>query len=229
VVGAHDGRPVYLGDVAQVRDGPLQPARYVWTGTGPGAARAGLAAGIEHPAVTLQVTKKPGENAVDVAARVVARAAELHGTVIPDDVRVTVTRNYGATANDKAQQLIKKLIFATLSVIVLVFATLGWREALIVGVAVLLTLATTLFASWAWGFTLTACRCSRSSSPSASSWTTPSWWWRTSTAGARSRRRAHRHHPGRRGRGGRPDHPRHLHRDRSTAADGLRQRPHGPT
>jgi len=144
VVGAHDGRPVYLSDVAQVLDGPLPPARYVWTGTARG----------EHPAVTLQVTKKPGENAVEVAERVLARAAELRGSVIPDDVRVSVTRNYGATANDKAQQLIKKLIFATLSVIVLVFATLGWREALIVGAAVLLTLATTLFASWAWGFTL---------------------------------------------------------------------------
>jgi multidrug efflux pump subunit AcrB len=144
VVGAHDDRPVYVSDVAQVLDGPRQPARYVWTGNAKG----------EHPAVTLQVTKKPGENAVDVAERVVARAAELHGSVIPDDLRVSVTRNYGATANDKAQQLIKKLIFATLSVIVLVFATLGWREALIVGIAVLLTLATTLFASWAWGFTL---------------------------------------------------------------------------
>ncbi len=144
VVGAHDGRPVYMSDVAQVFDGPPQPARYVWTGTAKG----------EHPAVTLQVTKKPGENAVDVAERVVARAAELHGSVIPDDVRVNMTRNYGATANDKAQQLIKKLLFATLSVIVLVFATLGWREALIVGIAVMLTLATTLFASWAWGFTL---------------------------------------------------------------------------
>jgi multidrug efflux pump subunit AcrB len=144
VVGTHDGRPVYLSDVAEVVDGPPQPARYVWTGTAKG----------EHPAVTLQVTKKPGENAVDVAERVLARAAELRGTVIPAAVEVSVTRNYGATANDKAQQLIKKLIFATLSVIVLVFATLGWREALIVGVAVLLTLATTLFASWAWGFTL---------------------------------------------------------------------------
>jgi len=144
VVGAHDGRPVYLRDVAQVVDGPPQPSRYVWTGTAKG----------ESPAVTLQVTKKPGENAVEVAERVLARVAELHGTVIPDDVKVTVTRDYGATANAKAQQLIKKLIFATLSVIVLVFATLGWREAVIVGVAVLLTLATTLFASWAWGFTL---------------------------------------------------------------------------
>jgi multidrug efflux pump subunit AcrB len=144
VVGAHDGRPVYVSDVAEVTDGPAQPARYVWTGSAQG----------EHPAVTLQITKKPGENAVGVAERVLARAAELRGTVIPDAVQVSVTRNYGATANDKAQQLITKLIFATLSVIVLVFATLGWREAFIVGVAVLLTLATTLFASWAWGFTL---------------------------------------------------------------------------
>jgi multidrug efflux pump subunit AcrB len=144
VVGAHDGRPVYVGDVAQVVDGPPQPSRYVWTGTAKG----------EHPAVTIQVTKKPGSNAVEVAERVLARVAELHGTVIPDDVKVTVTRDYGTTADAKAQQLIKKLVFATLSVIVLVFATLGWREAIIVGVAVLLTLATTLFASWAWGFTL---------------------------------------------------------------------------
>jgi len=144
VVGTHDDRPVYLRDVAQVLDGPPQPARYVWTGNAKG----------EHPAVTLQVTKKPGENAVDVAERVVARAAELHGSVIPDDVRVSVTRNYGATADEKAQKLIQKLVFATASVILLVLAALGWREALIVGIAVLLTLATTLFASWAWGFTL---------------------------------------------------------------------------
>jgi multidrug efflux pump subunit AcrB len=144
VVGAHDGRPVYLKDVAEVVDGPPQPARYVWTGTPKG----------EFPAVTLQVTKKPGENAVEVAERVLARVAELRGAVIPDDVRVTVTRDYGATANAKARQLMQKLVFATLSVIVLVLAALGWREALIVGIAVLLTLAATLFASWAWGFTL---------------------------------------------------------------------------
>jgi multidrug efflux pump subunit AcrB len=144
VVGTAEQRPVYLSDVAQVLDGPNQPSRYVWIGT-----RAG-----EHAAVTLQITKKPGENAVDVSDRVMKRVAELHGTVIPDEVQVSETRNYGATANEKALKLIEKLIFATASVVVLVFATLGRREALIVGVAVLLTLATTLFASWAWGFTL---------------------------------------------------------------------------
>jgi multidrug efflux pump subunit AcrB len=144
VLGTFEGRPVYLSDVAEVVDGPNQPARYVWTGTARG----------EEPAVTLQVTKKPGENAVAVARRVMQRVEELRGTVIPDDVRVTVSRNYGATANDKALKLIQKLVFATLSVVALVFLTLGRREALIVGAAVLLTLATTLFASWAWGFTL---------------------------------------------------------------------------
>ncbi len=150
VVGAFGQRPVFLSDVAEVSDGPDQPSRYVWTGFGP----AGGSAGAEQPAVTVQVTKKPGENAVEVAGRVLRRMEELHGTVVPDDVHVTVTRNYGASADDKAQKLIQKLVFATLSVVALVFAALGWREALIVGVAVLLTLATTLFASWGWGFTL---------------------------------------------------------------------------
>jgi multidrug efflux pump subunit AcrB len=144
VVGTFEGRPVHVSDIARVEDGPGQPPRYAWIGDRHG----------EHPAVTLQVTKKPGENAVAVAERVLERAEELKGTVIPHDVRVTVTRDYGATANDKAQQLIKKLMFATLSVVALVFLALGRREALIVGVAVLLTLAATLFASWAWGFTL---------------------------------------------------------------------------
>jgi len=144
VLGVRNQRPVFLSDVAEVRDGAEQPARYVWTGSPQG----------EHPAVTLQITKKAGENAVDVAERVLARVEELRNAIIPAGVEVSVTRNYGATANDKAQQLIKKLVFATLSVVVLVFLALGLREAFIVGAAVLLTLATTLFASWAWGFTL---------------------------------------------------------------------------
>jgi multidrug efflux pump subunit AcrB len=144
VLGVRNARPVFLSDVAEVVDGPEQPARYVWTGTAAG----------EHPAVTLQVTKKPGENAVRVAERLLERVNELRGSIIPAGVEVSVTRNYGATADEKASQLMHKLVFATLSVVVLVLFVLGMREAAIVGVAVLLTLATTLFASWAWGFTL---------------------------------------------------------------------------
>ncbi len=154
VVGASNGNPVYLSDVARIVDGPPPPAHYVWLGAGAAATSVGIKANGEFPAVTVTITKKPGENAVDVADRLIARVHELDNTVIPDGVHVTVTRNYGVTANDKAVKLIEKLIFATLSVVALVFATLGRREAVIVGTAVILTLAATLFASWAWGFTL---------------------------------------------------------------------------
>jgi len=144
VVGVFDGKPVYMADVAQLVDGADQPLRYVWYGD-----RAG-----EFPAVTLSVSKKPGVNAADVAESVIARAEALKGTVIPEGVEFTVTRNYGATATDKAQKLIGKLVFATAFVVLLVLFALGRREAVIVGTAVSLTLAATLFASWAWGFTL---------------------------------------------------------------------------
>ncbi len=147
VVGVQAGKPVFLRDVAAVRDGPPPAAHYAWYGT------AGEHAA-EHPAVTIAITKKPGENAIDVANAVMARAEQLKNTVIPADVQVAETRNYGATANDKAKKLIQKLLFATASVVALVFLALGRREAAIVGTAVVLTLAATLFASWAWGFTL---------------------------------------------------------------------------
>ncbi len=155
VVGVSGGKPVYIADVATVEDGPDQPGRYVWHGIGKAAAGgAQLVAGSEFPAVTLQVSKKPGVNAADVATAVIERAEALKGTVIPEGVGFTVTRNYGETATEKARKLIGKLVFATAFVVLLVLFALGRREAVIVGVAVTLTLAATLFASWAWGFTL---------------------------------------------------------------------------
>jgi multidrug efflux pump subunit AcrB len=150
VVGVRAGRPVFLREVATVRDAAPPPARYVWHGT---AAREGRPVA-EHPAVTITVTKKPGENAIDVADAVLERVASLRNTVVPAGVEIATSRNYGATANDKAVKLIQKLLFATLSVVLLVFVALGRREAAIVGAAVVLTLTATLFASWAWGFTL---------------------------------------------------------------------------
>ncbi|QJQ07676.1 efflux RND transporter permease subunit [Undibacterium piscinae] len=150
VVGVKAGKPVFLQDVAKVEDGALPAARYVWHGT---SATSGKPAA-EYPAVTISVTKKPGQNAVDVANAVVARAETLKNTVIPADVEISTTRNYGQTADDKAKKLITKLLFATASVVALVFLALGRREAAIVGTAVILTLTVTLFASWAWGFTL---------------------------------------------------------------------------
>ncbi|MDO9194468.1 MAG: efflux RND transporter permease subunit, partial [Undibacterium sp.] len=140
VVGVKSGKPVFLQDVAKIDDGALPAARYVWHGV------AGKEAA-EYPAVTIAITKKPGQNAVDVANAVVARAESLKNTVIPADVEVTTTRNYGQTADDKAKKLITKLLFATASVVALVFLALGRREAAIVGTAVILTLTVTLFAS----------------------------------------------------------------------------------
>ncbi len=137
-------KPVFMSDVARVDDGPDQPKAYAWFGNKDG----------EFPAVTLQLSKQPGVNAADVASAALARIESLKNTVIPEGVEVTVTRNYGETATEKAQKLIGKLIFATAFVVLLVFFALGRREAVIVGVAVTLTLAATLFASWAWGFTL---------------------------------------------------------------------------
>ncbi|MGE5154963.1 MAG: efflux RND transporter permease subunit [Bdellovibrio bacteriovorus] len=154
VVGLHAGRPVYLRDVATIERGPQQPETYVWMGAGPGSVHTQIALQGSTPAVTIAVAKQEGVNAVAVAERVIERIAQLHGTFIPEGVEVTVTRNYGATADTKAKKLISKLSFATLSVILLVWLAIGWREAIIVGVAVIVTLALTLFASWAWGFTL---------------------------------------------------------------------------
>jgi len=154
IVGVHGGKPVYLRDVASIRLGPDQPERYVWFTSGPAAKAKHIAATGESPAVTIAIAKQPGSNAVDIADNIVQRVQALKGVFIPDDVNVTVTRNYGQTANDKALKLIEKLIFATTSVVLLVLFALGRREAVIVGVAVIITLAITLFASWVWGFTL---------------------------------------------------------------------------
>ena len=154
VVGVHEGRPVYLREVARVEAGTAQAQRYVWFTPGAAASAAGPAPGNVYPALTLAVTKKPGVNAVDVAEAVRRRVQALHDTVIPEGVQASVTRDYGATAAEKANKLIQKLAFATGSVILLVGLALGRREAVIVGAAVILTLTATLFASWAWGFTL---------------------------------------------------------------------------
>jgi len=154
VVGNHGGKSVYLRDVARIHEGFDQPEQYVWIGAGPQKGSGSVDLQEARPAVTLSIAKKPGTNAADIANAVIKRFEQLKGTFIPDNVEVTITRNYGATAQAKATKLITKLVFATVSVVLLVWLALGWREALIVGAAVVVTLAITLFASWAWGFTL---------------------------------------------------------------------------
>ncbi len=151
VIGLRDGRPLLLSDVADIRDGADVASSYVWYGAP--VARGGPATG-EAPAVTIAIAKKPGSNAADITGAITRRIAQLRGELIPAGVHVEVTRDYGRTATDKAQKLIQKLMFATGSVVLLVLFALGWREAVVIGSAVVLTLALTLFASWAMGFTL---------------------------------------------------------------------------
>ena len=151
VIGLDGGRPLRLSDVADVRAGADVATRYAWHGAP--AGRNGPASGLA-PAVTIAVAKKPGSNAADITGAITRRVEQLKGELIPDGVNVTITRDYGQTATDKAMKLIQKLAFATGSVVLLVLFALGWREAIVVGSAVVLTLALTLFASWAMGFTL---------------------------------------------------------------------------
>ena len=156
VVGVSAGRPVYLRDVAEVRDGSADPSNYVLFGHGMGAgadAKSSSAMG-DAPAVTLTVSKRQGKNAVGVAERVMSKLDSLKGTVIPAGVSVTVTRNYGESARDKSNDLLKHLLLATLSVTLLIALALGWRSSMVVLAAVPVTLALTLFIYFIYGYTL---------------------------------------------------------------------------
>ncbi|GGE79146.1 efflux RND transporter permease subunit [Shewanella carassii] len=143
--------PVFLSDIADISLKADVPLYGAWHQNGHNAEAE--AKGV-FPAVTIAIGKQPGENAVDVADAILAKVEKSRNLLIPDNVNVTVSRNYGVTAADKSNTLIFKLIFATAAVVILVVFTMGMREALVVGVAIVITLAITLFASWAWGFTL---------------------------------------------------------------------------
>ncbi|MGY6553885.1 MAG: efflux RND transporter permease subunit [Wenzhouxiangella sp.] len=151
VVGMREGAAVLLSDVATIRRGETVPDAMVQLGFGPGSA---VHQGEVFPAVTLAIAKKPGENAVVIARALQERVEMLRGRVIPDDIEVLVTRDYGKTAGAKSRKLITDLVMATFSVVLLVLAAMGWRQALIVGISVIVTLLLTLVFSWAWGFTL---------------------------------------------------------------------------
>jgi multidrug efflux pump subunit AcrB len=144
-VAARDGRVVRLGEVAAVTDGPGEPTQYVFL--------AG-ADGRRHPAVTVEVAKRPGVNATDLARRLHAQVAGLQPRLVGGEIRVTTTRDYGETARHKADDLMFHLLLATLSVIALIALALGRREAVVVAVAIPVTLALTLFLYRFLGYTL---------------------------------------------------------------------------
>jgi len=157
VVGVFSGRPVFLGDVAEVDEGPGEPTEYVLYGSGAGAARpvsASTQSGGDFPAVTLTVAKRKGTNAVVLARTLLAKVDALRGSVLPRDVQVTITRNYGKTAEDKANELLNHLILATLSVTLLIALALGWRESGVVLLAIPVTLSLTLAIFYLYGYTL---------------------------------------------------------------------------
>jgi len=155
VVGIYNGKPVYLRDVADLTDGPEEPSDYVFMGLGPAAAEKGLQpAPGQFEAVTIAVSKKKGANASSVAHEALAKMEALKGNLIPSDLQVTVTRDYGETAKEKSDELLKHMLIATVSVIILIAFTLGWREAVVVGVAVPVTLALTLLINYLYGYTL---------------------------------------------------------------------------
>jgi multidrug efflux pump subunit AcrB len=164
VVGVHSGRPVYLRDVVEkLEDGPAEPDSYVMFAN----ARGGVAAGLrpaetgqspvstqEYPAVTITLAKRKGTNATIISERVLEKVDSLRGYALPNDLSITVTRNYGETAKDKSNELLKHLLIATLSVTLLIALALGWRESGVVLLAVPVTLALTLAVFYLYGYTL---------------------------------------------------------------------------
>ena len=153
VVGVHGGRPVYLRDVVdKIEDGPAEPDDYVLFANAKGTSAH--AASSEYPAVTITLAKRKGTNASIIADNVLEKVSAMRGYMLPADLNITVTRNYGETAKDKSDELLKHLLIATLSVTVLIALALGWRESGVVLLAVPVTLALTLAIFYLFGYTL---------------------------------------------------------------------------
>lgn len=158
VVGIHDGRPVYLRDVAMITDGPREPDQYVFFGTGPAQSHKGIRDEIAPrgvaPAVTLTIAKRKGTNAITVAERVLERVEDIRGSIIPDNIHMTVTRHYGETAKEKSDELLFHMAIAVVSVTLLIWFALGRRESGVVALAIPVTLALTLAVFYLYGYTL---------------------------------------------------------------------------
>jgi len=157
VVGTFNQRPVFLRDIARIADGPEEPADYVLMSQGRGASpktRGNSSISSALPAVTLTVAKRKGTNAIQVADRVLKKIDLVKGVMIPSDVFVTVTRNYGETAEEKSNELLFHMLIAIVSVSVLIMVTLGLRESGIVAIAIPVTLALTLALLYLYGYTL---------------------------------------------------------------------------
>jgi multidrug efflux pump subunit AcrB len=155
VIGVFNDRPVYLRDVAKIEDGPEEPADYVMFGLGDGATgRRGDGANSIQPAVTISIAKRKGVNAIEIADKVLEKVEHLKGDLIPSEVTVTTTRNYGETASEKSNHLLLHMMIAIFSVAALIWLTLGLRESGVVATAIPVTLALTLAVFYFYGYTL---------------------------------------------------------------------------
>ena len=158
VAGVHDGKPIYLRDVADIIDGPEEPNQYVFFGIGPAAVEKYTPGHVPSkgvfPAVTLTVSKRKGANAVTVANNVLERIGKAKGSVIPDNIKITVTRNYGDTAKEKSNELLFHMMIAIISVTILIWFVLGHRESGVVAIAIPVTLALTMAVFFLYGYTL---------------------------------------------------------------------------
>jgi multidrug efflux pump subunit AcrB len=146
VVGVYGGLPVYLEEVAEIIDGPEDPKDYVLFGS-PDSADL-------QAAVTLSIAKRPGANAVAVVEEVLEMVQSLEGTLIPADLQVTVSRDYGETAAEKSNELLLHMGIAVFGVAILILLFLGWRESMVVMLAIPSTLALTLLVFYLYGYTL---------------------------------------------------------------------------
>ena len=153
VVGVNKNMPVYLKQVATITDGPSTPRSYVSFGYGK-ANEQFKTAKSEYPAVTISVGKVKGADAMKISDKILTKVEQLKKTIIPDDVHVEVTRNYGETASHKVGELLLHLGIAIIAVTVLVILAMGWRGGLVVFFSVPLTFALTLFAYYLLGYTL---------------------------------------------------------------------------
>ncbi len=155
VVGIHQDRPVYLKDVARVSDGPAEPESYTRLGMSwRYMQELGLDRPSSMPAVTLALAKKQGTNAVQVADSILDRMQKLEGLIVPEDVGVEIPRNYGRTAQEKVSGLFRSLFFAVATVVLVLTLTLGWRPALVVGLAIPVSFSLALFGSFLLGYTI---------------------------------------------------------------------------
>ncbi len=154
VLGNYHGRPVYVQDVAEVIDGPAEPDQYVFFGAGPAAEEKQIETEGLYPAVTLSLAKRKGTNAIDVAERVLHRIEKIKGSKLPDNIQMTVTRNYGETAAEKSNELLYHMGIAVFSVTLLIWLVLGRRESGVVALAIPVTLALTMAIFYLYGYTL---------------------------------------------------------------------------